>query len=509
MATQASLVGSIAQRESASQDRGWRSVVRDGALVGSGTIVGQVLGVATSLLLRTLLSPTQIGMWQALKLLLSYAGFVNLGVTKAAAREITIARGSDRPHDATRSRDLAFTFSMATAVAYAVALFFAAGFLWMREAKGSNSWWAIGLGVMAAVCVAQRYLTFHIVILRAERLFATATRLAILEGALTLIVCGAATWAFGLPGLLTGCLFVSIAVGWVARNSTNASPAWAWDLRGVAPLIAVGLPIVLTGLVMTLFQSIDKLMLLAYLPDGAYQLGLYSTALLVTTQLAGVSNILATTMAPRYGETFGRWKSDRRVAELAARASELHAAASSLAAAGALVVGAPLLAWLLPNYADGLSALLWLIPGALALAVALPATQFLVITKRQNRGLVAACVALVVAACGNYTALSAGWGLVGVAAATCVSQMLFALLVIGGSFWSFLTWPQRVRYVAVLLGIVIPTMAVAVMSSSLEHTTAGEFPYVALGVLLVAVTWLVACGTAWHTGRWGELWQER
>lgn len=507
MATQASLVGSLAQRESTSQDRGWRSVIRDGVLVGSGTIVGQVLGVATSLLLRTLLGPTQIGMWQALKLLLSYAGFVNLGVTKAAAREITIARGSDRPHDAYPSRDLAFSFSMATTVFYAVAILCAAGFLWIRETEASHSGWVFGLGVMAVVCLAQRYLTFQLVLLRAERLFATATRLAILESALTLIVCGAATWAFGLYGLIAGCLCVSVVVAWVARRSMIERPKWAWGLRAIVPLIAVGFPIVLTGLVMTLFQSVDKLMLLAFLPDGAYQLGLYSTALLVTTQLAGVSNILATTMAPRYGEALGRWSCERRVAELAAQASELHAAVAGIAAGGALVVGAPLLSWILPDYTGGLTALQWLVPGSLALAVALPATQFLVTTKRQNRGLLAACVALTAAACGNYGALSAGWGLNGVAAATCASQVLFALLVISGSFWNLLSGPQRVRYVAVLLGILCPTMVFAFVSSSIVNTTDAALPQAILGVLLVAATWFVACAATWHTGRWGEWWQ--
>jgi len=408
MATQATLVTQMPPRGSSTPDRGWKAVVRDGSLVGSGTIVGQVLGVATSLLIRMLLSPVQMGLWQALKLVLSYSGFVNLGVTNAATRELTIARGSGNPREAHHSRDVAYTFSVATTVAYALALVVAATLMWSQGGPAVNLMWAVGLGIMAAICLAQRLITFHISMLRAERCFAAAARLAVLEAVLTLSVCGTATWAFGLYGLLGGCLFVSLVCGRVARSMNAPPPRWAWDLRTTKSLTTVGLPIVLTGLVMMLFHTVDRLMLLAYLPDGTFQIGVYSTALLVTTQLSGVADMLATTMAPQYGEALGRWKSERRVARLAAHATELHAAIMVLAASLALVVGPPILAWLLPDYAAGLPALTWLIPGTLSLAIAIPATQFLVITKRQNRTLFTACIALAVAAVGNHIALSTG-----------------------------------------------------------------------------------------------------
>ena len=52
-----------------------------------------MLGAVTSLLLRMLLSPAQMGIWQAVKLLLSYGNYANLGISKGAAREYTVALG--------------------------------------------------------------------------------------------------------------------------------------------------------------------------------------------------------------------------------------------------------------------------------------------------------------------------------------------------------------------------------------------------------------------------------
>src|SRR6185437_9905636 len=72
---------------------GWRRMLADSLLVSGSTLACQAIGVATSLLLRFALDPAQMGVWQALKMFLSYANYANLGVSKGAARELTVALG--------------------------------------------------------------------------------------------------------------------------------------------------------------------------------------------------------------------------------------------------------------------------------------------------------------------------------------------------------------------------------------------------------------------------------
>ena len=57
-----------------------------------------------------------------------------------------------------------------------------------------------------------------------------------------------------------------------------------------------------------------------YLSDREFQLGCYSTAVMVTAQLYGLGNMLAMVTGPRYAESYGRWGDRRAVARLAARA---------------------------------------------------------------------------------------------------------------------------------------------------------------------------------------------
>src|SRR5215469_200354 len=87
---------------------GWRRLAADMAAVGGSTLFCQGLGVINSLILRAALDPTQMGIWQALKLLLGYANYANLGVSKGAARELSIAMGSRQLDRAKRGLNLAF-----------------------------------------------------------------------------------------------------------------------------------------------------------------------------------------------------------------------------------------------------------------------------------------------------------------------------------------------------------------------------------------------------------------
>jgi O-antigen/teichoic acid export membrane protein len=208
-------------------------------------------------------------------------------------------------------------------------------------------------------------------------------------------------------------------------------------------------------------------------------------------------------MGPRYGEKFGQSGNRRAVARLAARASELHAAAMALPAALALVAAPPLLRWLLPAYQTGLAPLPWLVPGCVALVLALPASQYLVAVGRQRRALGAVIAATVVAAIGNHVALRGGHGLIGVAVATGVGYGVYLALVVAASFWTELDTPARLRYLSMLALTLGPSLGTALWLRSLRPAMT-PCSALAADVLLVTAVWLLTAAACWHCGRWGS-----
>jgi O-antigen/teichoic acid export membrane protein len=495
----------------------WRGVLRDSLLVSLAAAVAQALGVVTSLLLRWLLPPAHMGIWQGLKLLLSYGNYCNLGASKAAARQVGLARGDGLRHLAQHAVNVAHTVNTLASALYAAALLAAGAWLWMAGSGPYARLWAAGLLAVAALTWLQRYVTFLVTIRRAEQDFRLTALLNVQEAVLTLLLGAALTWLWGLPGLYVATAAVLVAslvslryarrsgiCAMVHRHSESIVPRWAWDLAEARRLVAIGAPILLAGVVSSLFRSIDKIMLLAYLPDGEFQLGCYSLALLVAAQLYGLANMLSLVMGPRYAEALGRTGSPRHVARLAARACELQAALLSLPAGLALACGAAVLGWLLPEYRAGLEALGPLVPGAVALGVSLPCSGYLVAAARGRAALLIVGAATVLAAAANHVALRGGWGLRGVAVASAAADVAYLLLLAACSIGPLLTARDRWRLLMVPLGLLVPVLGLgAYLGRALSACAASPMSVAAAAAAVVAL-WGVLMLAGWRSGLWRE-----
>ena len=164
----------------------------------------------------------------------------------------------------------------------------------------------------------------------------------------------------------------------------------------------------------------------------------------------------------------------------------------------------PVLAGLLPACQGGLAPIAWLAPGAVALALALPPTQYLVAVNRQRRALAVVLVATALAAVANHAALTGGFGLVGVAAATAASYAVYFLLVVAVSIWTELSRPERLHAVVMLAVALVPTLAVATaLERSWPGATADVRTTLAKTAAVVAV-WALTATFTWHRGGWRE-----
>ena len=486
---------------------GWRRMLADSLLVSAATVVCQALAVGTALLLRFALDPAQMGVWQGLKLFLNYANYANLGASKGAARELTIALGKGDAAEAERGLNLAFTVNTLSSLLYG-ALLAAAG-LWIGRTSGGigQNAWTLGLLALAVLVVVQRHLTFHVTIQRCRQAFALTSKLAILEGALTFSVAGGCAYAWGLEGLYAGTLVVLVASLAYLRAAGAAPFAWAWNSREIARLVGIGGPILLAGAAMLLMQSIDRLMILACSDNREFELGCYSLSLLVGGQLNGLANMISLVMGPRYGELFGGTGERRSVALLAARASELQACVLALAGGLAIVVAVPLLGRLFPAYRPGVAPALWLVPGAVALGLAVPANQYLVAVYRERWALAAVLAGVVLAALGNYAALAAGYGLVGVAASTSAAYAVHFLMLAAISVWLELDRAGRLRYVLGMTLILAPVLGLAAWLECCWPGDEATLASTTLKACLVLAAWLGAASIGWHCG-WREIWRE-
>jgi O-antigen/teichoic acid export membrane protein len=488
--------------------RGWRSVFVDAVTVGGASLVAQGVGVVTALLLRVLLDPALMGLWQVVKLVLNNANYASLGVGKAACRELTVAVGRQDETSARGDLNLAFTFNTLCSLLLAGLLVVASLTVPFWTAEPMRNLWRFGLLAAAAMVVIQRYVTFRVSILRARQQFAPTARLTVLESLLTLVVCALATWLFGWYGLLGGTLLVMGATWYFLEVVGSDQLHLAFDWPRLRQLLAIGVPLVMAAMAATLFRSLDKLMILAYLGDREIQLGYYSTAWMVAGQMLISVHMLSIVMAPRYGELFGKTSSHVAVARLAARTSELQASALGLSGGLALGVASPLLARLLPDYREGLLVFSWLIPGVVAWGLSLPASQYLKSVGQQRRVVGVLLAALVLAGVLNHFALSRGWALRGIAAATSLAYLFYAVSLIGLSLWPRMRLRERCRYAGVVASSTIFPLAIVGAISGFGLSDSNHMFWQITQCVFGLVAWAAAlCWIGWHWLGWSAAWR--
>lgn len=478
---------------------GWRRVLADSFLVGGATLIGQALGVVTSLLLRFLLTPAQTGIWQGLKLALSYGNYSGLGVSKAAAREVSLASGRDATDATGRTINLAFTVNTLTSLSYALVIVGVAVWIGWRGGELATDW-MFGLIAVASLTMMQRYVTFRVTLLRADQQFRATAIISLQEAVTTLAATAVCVWLWGLTGLyIATALVMLVTWAYLIRRGEHAFRL-AWNTPEIRRLMKIGGPLLAAGVVSSLFRSLDRLMLLASAADGEFQLGCYSTALLVATQLYGLANILAGVFGPRLTQAYGLSEDSRSVARLTARLTELQAIALALPAALSISVAPFLLRRFLPEYAPGLPALAPMVWGTLATGLALPAQHCLVAWNRGRGALAALTAGAVLALVANGIAIACGGGLWRIAIATAAANAGYFALMIWMTMRNIPSAELRRRAWAGTASL-IPLLFASGLAAWVPAGTGSSATLTGAACCLV---WLVVVALGWRAFGWRE-----
>ncbi|MBL8828926.1 MAG: oligosaccharide flippase family protein [Planctomycetaceae bacterium] len=458
-------------------------LARDLWIVGRATIIGQIIGVATSVSLRWLLDPAALGVWQSLRLFLSYGNYLNLGASKGAARELSVATGRGNVQAVTDDLHTAHTLNLLSSLAFAVVL---AGASWWCStfATATSAAWSMGLAFLAIFVVLHRQITFHITLLRAEQRFDTAARQSVYEGLAALLLGTAGAWLAGLPGLLGATLLVAGASLVYLQRHATFRLSWTWDRSRAARLIGIGGPILLTGAFTTLFRSIDRLTLLACSPTAAFDVGCYSTALLVGSQLYGLASITGTVASPKLAQLFGATNDTPAVSRFAAETTLTQLLWLTPLGASAIVIGPTLLGALFPAYHAGLAALPAVVVATLLATVALNGSNVLIAIGEERaalRGLIVSTlitsVAMIVAA--------VGWpSVTGVASAACVGNLVYAATSGYAGLWRRLPHAERRVSLTLHALTLLPILGVAIVLEQLSPGV-GDRSWLDMGNALV------------------------
>jgi len=491
----------LSTRESAADAepaRETRRAVRDSMVVALGGQLERALGTLTALALRWGLDPARLGVYTGLRLYLDNTNRSSLGVSLGAVQEIPILRAAGREAEAEQVANVAYTTNTLTCLVFATAL---VAWAWIRAPLVAGdplaAEWTWGLVAIAGLALIKRYQDFLIAVLRAYQEFALTTQLAVLDALVSAITVIAGLWLAGFWGLLGSVgLLLAFNIAYLhARHPLRFR--WAWQWPTVARLMRVGLPILANTAVFGAVLNLDRVVILWRIPNGAFEAGLYTIALLGTSWSLDLAGRIVTVMYTYFQTTLGRTRDPIEVARQAVRVTEAQAPLLAAGSAVAYLVGPAFLGALMPRYAPGLAALRPLLPGMIFLGLAWPARQMLITVDRPYRLCLATLAGLAITAAAGI--LGADWaGIRGVAWGMSIGYAAVYLLTSASAFVPGLGWGGWLGHQARLAATIAGYTAGAMLAAHLP------LPFLACWSAFALRCMILACWTLPPLWLWGR-----
>src|SRR5690606_2490260 len=237
-----------------------------------------------------ILGPSIWGAWYLLNLVLRYGSLVHLGVTNGMNRELPAAlgRGSEREASHVQRASLGFVLA---------AFSIAAGVTLLGNTLLPQPFQLRHLAPTVLLLAFHQLHGFGITALRARTRSVAISRVQAVSAVLFPLLCVPGALLGGLTGFLLGqvATYLILIVVMGLANPDLFRPAFDWPAS--LGLIRIGFPIMMVGVTHTVFSTVDRWIVVAFLGDTA--LGYYSMAILALGTVQLVPRVFAQQVYPR------------------------------------------------------------------------------------------------------------------------------------------------------------------------------------------------------------------
>lgn len=402
-----------------------QQVIQDTIRYATSVLLAQFVLFVGGIAIARFLGPTHFGLWNGLQLILLYASYSQLGLVNALNRELPFRRGKGESAQAEQVRSTTLGGVLVTALVASGAIL-----VYSTIATSRHSPLVIlGLRFICLLVVLQQIYTYFEICFRTEHEFGVVSKLRLYRTVLDVSLAVFLTYAFDLEGRLWAATltFIVILAYIFWQHPVPFRPTF--DLKEAGRLIAIGLPIMMVGLVYGLLQSIDRVLILAFL--NPTHLGYYAIGLTATSVLGILPGVVGEILYPRFAERYGATNSPSQLKEYVLTPTYLLAHLLPLFQGTIYLLIPYVILTVLPKYAPGIRPARILVMGSFFLALAGFASDFLNTINKQAMNLMAQIASLVIAVSSTYVVLRLGWGIQGVALATVLTSLLYSIALLG------------------------------------------------------------------------------
>lgn len=400
-----------------------QAVIKDIRFYSTAILLTQIVTVAASLLSRKFLGPTQMGVWVFLQVIVGYAEYLALGTIAAAGYEIPLYNGRGDAAKSRRVADAAFSFGLITSLLASAGI--VAYALLKKESLREELFYGFLAG--AAFVVLQRFSGLLITIVRAEKQFALAGRQMLYSSILNAVLIAFFSHQFKIYGFLAAMALSLVFNSAYLLWKSGIRFRFTMDPAQIRELVSYGFPLMLVGLVLAFYETMDRLFITRFL--GFETLGHYSIALMTINYLNGVPNSVGIVTVSHLQEKYGQTQDPATLRGYLKKVDAGYGILMTVLIGGAWFGMPWLVRFFLPDFNSGIPAMRILALSAYFAAMTQGYTQLIYVIRRHHALLWLTLAATTFSALAIAFAVGARLGLEGVAGATALSAFVYFSII--------------------------------------------------------------------------------
>jgi len=266
----------------------------------AGAFSKACLGMVSGILVARLVTPTELGAFQTVMLVLTYASFLQLGVFNGLNRQYAflLGRGEEQ-----RAQDMVNASFRMTHLAGFLQVLAGVGFCaWLYYAAADRLLLWGALVILPALFLTP-YLAHFDVTYRTSQHFQTLGYFLSFEGFFMLLSVGFA-WLWGYLGLFLRQLAGTFIGVWLRRQYVPVRVNGKGTLSDILELIRIGGPLLISGYIFSILAVADR-SVIAYW-RGPEAVGIYSVAGIVISVFMIIPVMVGPVLNPKAAAAFGR-----------------------------------------------------------------------------------------------------------------------------------------------------------------------------------------------------------
>lgn len=430
---------------------------KDTAFYLSSNVLANVLNFVTGIVVRRLLAPALMGLYNGILLVFDYARYAHLGIIDAMDKELPLFYGKKDYQKLERIKDVGYSACLM------VVMLISAGILTISfVVKFDNRLLATGIRIVAVMVMLRLMNSLYIVMNRSRNRFSIISRYTLLIAACGIALKVVLIINFGLYGLLWASV-LTFAAGFIYFYKASGEKfkfLLHFSFNEILSLLKIGFPIFIMGFVFMTLRNIDRIMILRLLDTEA--LGFYTIALMVTVYMLQFPNLIYAVFFPRFYQAYGEKQDIHKIRDLFIKPTIVFAYLLPVIVGASILCLPLLLKYILPKYMPGFLSASILLLGSCFIGLTNMPQYLLIALNKQIYMVFIGIFAIAVAAGLNYILVKRfNFGLSGIAFGTSIAYFCYTTTL---TICAYRNYTKRIlSHLKFFAGLYIPFLWVLIL----------------------------------------------